>query len=303
MNELDFIKEKNIRNEYIERVEVLEKVKQLLLLPDINLATRQQVANFYEVDESTIRKIELRHQDEIDLDGFKVFKFNDFKERTKCPNLKITKNKGTFKVEFSDGTTCKYPYNGVALYTRRAILRIGMLLRDSKIAKEVRTQLLNIEDKATISQKVDSITDEQRLVLNIIYAKDDIERANATGALLSYKNKYINSLESKVETLTDGNLSWNSREAINRMVRLIAYQTFNNNFTRAWQKIYAEMLYKHNISIKLRKSNSNLKNPTIFDVLNDSEIELLVKSCLSLCEMYRINTGDLMIKKVEKECD
>ena len=184
------------------------------------------------------------------------------------------------------------------LFTTRAILRIGMLLRDSKIAKEVRTQLLNIEEKATVSQKIDSITDEQRLVLNIIYAKDDIERANATGALLSFKNKHINSLEDKVVALVEGNLTWQPRDAINRMARLIACQTFHNNFTKAWQKIYAEMLYKHNISIKLRKSNSDLKNPTIFDVLNDGEVELLVKSCLSLCEMYRINTNDLMIENV-----
>jgi len=296
MNELDLIEKKDLRDEYISRIEVLEKVKQLLLLPDINLATRQQVANFYEIGESTVRMIELRHRDEIDLDGFKVFKINDFKERTDCTSLKITNGQGTFEIQFSDNTKCKYPYNGVALYTPRAILRIGMLLRDSNVAKEVRTQLLNIEEKSTMSQRIESITEEQELVLKVIYAKDDIERANATSALLSYKNKCIDSLENKVEALAEGNLTWEPREAVNRMVRLIAYYKFNNRFAKAWDKVGAEMLYAHNIGITRRKMESGLKSPTIFDVITDDEMKLLVQSCVSLCEMYQIDINDLMIK-------
>lgn len=298
MNELDFIKEKNIRDEYVDRIEVLEKVKQLLLLPDIRLATRQQIVNFYEVDESTVRKIEVRHEDEIDSDGFKVFKINDFKERTNCPSLKITKNRGTFEVEFSDKTKHKYPYNGIALYTPRAILRIGMLLRDSKIAKEVRTQLLNIEEDTALTQKVQHINEEQELVLKIIYAKDDVERAIATGGLLEYKNRHINNLESKVDALTNGNLTWEPREAVNRMARLIAHNVFMGQFHKAWDKINSEMLYKHNISISMRKRKSSLASPTIFDVIADSEIKLLIQSCVSLCEMYKINIDELLVKKV-----
>jgi hypothetical protein len=184
------------------------------------------------------------------------------------------------------------------LFTRRAILRTGMLLRDSEIAKEVRTQLLNIEGKVTASQKIESITEEQKLVLDVIYAKDDIERANATGKLLYFKNKQIDSLENKVEALVDGNLSWNPREAVNRMVRLIAYYKFNNRFGKAWDKLCGEMLYAHNIGITRRKIESGLKNPTIFDVITDDEMKLLVQSCVSLCEKYQIDINDLMIKNV-----
>jgi hypothetical protein len=297
-NEFDFMSNKDIRNEYINRIEILEKVKQLLLLPDINLVTREQVANYYEVNESAIRKIEIKNRDEIDLDGFKVFKMNDFKERLTGANLNIKTGKGCFEVEFSNDQTYKIPYTGIALYTPRAILRIGMLLQESNVAKEVRTQLLNIEEKSTTSQRVESITEEQELILKIIYAKDDIERANATSALLSYKNKRIDTLENKVEALVEGNLSWNSREAVNRMVRLIAYYKFNNKFNKAWDKVCGEMLYAHNIGITRRKIESGLKHPTIFDVITDNEMKLLVQSCLSLCERYQIDTNDLMIKNV-----
>lgn len=297
MNEVELIEKKDLRDEYINRIEVLEKVKQLLLLPDINLATTQQVADFYETNIENIKWHVKANKDEIESDGYTVWKANDFSRELNYP-IKINRYRGRFEVEFSNDTKEKFAPSGVALFTRRSILRIGMLLRDSHIAKEVRTQLLNIEETATVSQKTNAITEEQKLVLNIIYAKDDIERANATGILLSYKNRYINSLENKVEVLADGNLTWEPREGINRMVRLIGYNVFRNNFTKAWEKVYSEMLYKHNISISHRKLNSSLKKPTAFDVLNEDEVRLLVRSCLSLCEMYNINTDDLMIKQV-----
>ncbi|MDD4624710.1 MAG: hypothetical protein PHX40_05015 [Bacilli bacterium] len=297
MNEMELIEKKDLRDEYINKIEVLEKVKQLLLLPDINLATTQQVADFYEVGIEAIKSIISRNREELNSDGFVVWKSKDFRS-CNMNLLKIDNCSGGFNIKFSNDETIKSSNKGLSLFTRRSILRTGMLLRDSNIAKEVRTQLLNIEEKATVSQKTDAITEEQKLVLNIIYAKDDIERANATGILLSYKNKQIDSLENKVEALVEGNLTWEPREGINRMVRLIGYNVFRNNFTRAWEKVYAEMLYKHNISISHRKLNSKLKKPTAFDVLNEEEIRLLVQSCLSLCEMYNINTNDLMIKQV-----
>lgn len=293
MNELELIKRKDLREELIDRIEVLDKVKSLLLLPDIMMATRQQVADFYEVDESAIRKIEVRHRDEIDLDGFKVWRIGDFKERTECPSVKS--NRGYFEVHYSNNTIGKYQHNGVALYTRRAILRIGMLLRDSEIAKEIRTQLLNIEEKTTQEQKISSITEEQQLMLDVMCAVSEGERLLAFSKFNDYKNRYINILEDKIDILVNGILTWNPREGCNRMVRQIAGKVFDSKFGKAWSKVYAEMLYKHNIGIARRIKESRVKDATIFDVLDDGEMTLLVKSCISLCEMYNINIDDLFI--------
>ena len=80
------------------------------------------------------------------------------------------------------------------------------------------------------------------------------------------------------------------------MVRKIAFKAFNNNFAKAWDKVSAEMLYKHNIGVTARKNNCAKKNATIFDVLDSGEIKLLVKSYLSLCEMYKIDVDDLFIE-------
>ena len=295
MNELALIEKKDLREEFIDRIEVLDKVKTLLLLPDIQLATRQQVADFYEVDQSTIRKLEVKNRDEIDSDGFVIFKLKDFKECEEVPTRKIISNRGYFEVHYSNGTLGRYQHNGVALYTRRAILRIGMLLRDSVIAKEIRTQLLNIEEKTTQEQKILSITEEQQLMLDVMCATNEGERLLAFSRFNDYKNRYINILEDKIDILVNGILTWNPREGCNRMVRQIAGKVFDSKYGKAWNKVYAEMLYKHNIGVARRIKESRIKNATIFDILNDCEMSLLVKSCISLCEMYNINIDNLFI--------
>jgi hypothetical protein len=295
INELELIEQKSLREQYIDRIDILDKVKKLLLLPDINLATTEQVANFYDVQVQAIKSLLFDHKDELMSDGYVIWLANDFKSFSQ-ELLKITVNRGSFDVQFSNEQKERFSPRGVGLFTRRAILRVGMLLRDSLVAKEVRTQLLNIEEKAPLEQKIQSITEEQLLMIDIMSAKNDIDQMVAISKLNNFKNKQINVLEDKVEMLVNGILTWDTREAINRMVRKIAYWVFDNKHIKAWDKIYAEMLYKHNININSRKTYSVIKNPTIFDVLNDDEIKLLVKTCLSLCELYKIDISDLMME-------
>lgn len=42
-----------------------------------------------------------------------------------------------------------------------------MLLRDSDVAKEVRNQLLNIEEKTSTETKIEDIEEEQKLMLSV----------------------------------------------------------------------------------------------------------------------------------------
>ena len=136
-------------------------------------------------------------------------------------------------------------------------------------------------------------------MLDIMSAPTEVDRMIAVSKFNQHKNKHINLLENKIELLVEGILTWNTREAINRMVRKIAARIFDNNYSKAWDKIYAEMLYKYNIGVTQRKNQSKLNKPTIFDVLDEEEIKSLVKSCLSLCEMYKIDITDLMMEKTD----
>ena len=61
MNENELLTNGNLREEFIEHYEVLDKVKGLLLIPGTEFATTQQVADFYEVGLKAITSYRRSH--------------------------------------------------------------------------------------------------------------------------------------------------------------------------------------------------------------------------------------------------
>ncbi|HFK1555987.1 TPA: hypothetical protein ACGXM0_005806 [Bacillus paranthracis] len=118
------------------RVDVLEKVKGLLLLPNLEMATTKQVAEFYEVKEDVIRQLVLHHGDEFISDGYNTVTGREARMllSEKSSLNKIISKRGCFLVETDNGFV-KMANRGNALFPRRAILRVGMLLRDSEEEK------------------------------------------------------------------------------------------------------------------------------------------------------------------------
>lgn len=147
------------RDSLVERVEVLEKVKDLLLLPNMEYATINQVADFYEVSRKTLTNQMRFHEGELISDGYKIVNGKDLAVTLKRV-AKIQNGRGHILINDTE----KIPYTNLGLYTKRAILRVGMLLRDSEVAKEVRTQLLNIEEHTATEVKAYEIDYEQEVL-------------------------------------------------------------------------------------------------------------------------------------------
>ncbi|HDR7326275.1 hypothetical protein JDS97_26545 [Bacillus cereus group sp. N18] len=153
---IEVIDNKVERDNLVNRVEVLEKVKNLLLLPELEMATTQQVAKFYEVDHNTLKWTIHNNRGELESDGMKHMKYGEIKELVKLPlTLNSMKELGIGKV-------------GSNIFPKRAILRVGMLLRDSEVAKEVRTQLLNIEENTTVEVKTYEIDYEVKFLGEVL---------------------------------------------------------------------------------------------------------------------------------------
>ncbi len=131
MNELALTESFSLRQEFCkdENLSVLEKVGELILLQGGEFGTIKQVADFYKVPIETIKTVVRRHNREIRKDGYKVIQAKGF--------------------EKFHNETLEIPNRGLAIFPRRAILRIGCLLRDSPIAQQVRSYLLNIEENLT----------------------------------------------------------------------------------------------------------------------------------------------------------
>lgn len=304
ITETKLIDNKQLREQYISRVDVLDKVKELLVLPQLECMTTQQVANYYEVPVETIRSQYKENHDEFDSDGCITKTPPDFKNLNgfKSTVKKMEQQNGKLLIMIDDNTTIVIPNRGIRVFPKRAILRMGMLLRDSPIAKEVRTQLLNITENVEKEQPellTKEIETEQGLYMNIgkAFATGDLmEFAKATKELTDYQNRHIIELENKnkelsaeKEILAADILKWSDRASANKLIRTLSGY-LRKSFGETYGIIYKELLYKYHINIKARGDKPWIQH------LKDSEWSYLYKIVAALCE-----TNSISITKLFKE--
>ncbi|GCF66939.1 hypothetical protein QJ529_03930 [Bacillus paranthracis] len=140
----EVISPKDKRDSLVDKVEVLSKVKEFSLPPELEMATLQQVADFYEVPKKMITNLLESHKDELVSDGYMYMKGN--KISSFFPKMK---RRGSYTVTSRNGEKYTYSSGESALFPKRAILRVGMLLGGaSEVAKKIRAQLLNTEESA-----------------------------------------------------------------------------------------------------------------------------------------------------------
>ncbi|MCJ0868766.1 restriction endonuclease [Streptomyces sp. AP-93] len=126
INESVLLESRTLRTSVLERTEALDKVKALSLLPDGLHVTTAMVATFYEVAETAIRQLVQRHRDELAGNGMAVLRGSELRD-FESDNLSLSKRRS------------------LTIYSRRTVLNVGMLLRDSEVARQVRTHLLDSE--------------------------------------------------------------------------------------------------------------------------------------------------------------
>jgi hypothetical protein len=107
--------------------EILNKVKSLMFAvwDGKPRCSRKDLAEFYEVSPSTIDSNRQRYSDEFELDGVEVFDGERLKEVRRIMRLTSSSPKET-------------------IYTAAGSLRMGFILRDSEVAKAVRTMSIRV---------------------------------------------------------------------------------------------------------------------------------------------------------------
>ena len=291
MNENELLTNGNLREELVEHYEVLEKVKELLLIPGTEFATTQQVADFYEVDNEAVQKVMQRNSDELLFDGMITLTGKETKEKLGSDNMSTQNFRGYFEL---NGVKMNNRAN--TLFPRRAILRVGMLLRDSKVAKEVRTQLLNIEEKTTKEVKVQDINEEQKLALELgmAMASGDVNAiAIATGNMMAFKNRHIDKLKTDNKALSEGILEWSNRSKLNAGVRKLA-TTIGKQYGTVWNELYHNLKYKYHIDLKARGDKQFIK------YIKEEEWIYVIKTFAALCEDYGYSSSDMIDCKVKR---
>lgn len=130
------LESRSLRGELSDRVEILDKVKALALSADGIHATTPEVAEYFEVDPTVVNNLLDRHRAELESNGLRVLQGSELRE---YQNLEM---------RFSSANANSYPQRRrrLAVYTRRTILNVAMLLRDSTVARRVRAHLLDAEN-------------------------------------------------------------------------------------------------------------------------------------------------------------
>lgn len=293
MNETQFIDDRSLRDSSVNHYEVLEKVKNLLLIPELDVMTTEQVADYYEVDYDAVKKVYQRNADELESDGMHIEKMENF---LKGQNVSFQKERNKSILTYDNGITFSVTNRGLKVFPRRAILRVGMLLRDSVVAKEVRTQLLNIEEKTSDEVKIQDITEEQSLMLAVgmAFASGDLNAfATASTNLVAFKNRHIEQLQADNEKLENDNmalagdiLEWSDRKKMSAGIRRL--KTFTNlTYADLWNELYRNLQYKYGISLKQRG-----KSPFIQHV-KESEWDKVIKVFSAMCEAYGQSPTDM----------
>ncbi|RAG84902.1 restriction endonuclease [Streptacidiphilus pinicola] len=128
------LESRTMRARVCERVEVLDKVKALQLLPDGMHVTTALVAEYFEVEFEAIKKIVQRHREELESNGMTVLRGEALVG---------------FERDILSLSNKSYPQalrSNLTLLNRRAVLNVAMLLRDSDVARRVRVYLLDVEE-------------------------------------------------------------------------------------------------------------------------------------------------------------
>lgn len=79
-NQNQLLENKQMREECISRVEVLEQVGGLLLLPNTEFATTEQVASYFGVGVEAIQSLIKDNREELLSNGGRVYKLKEIKE-------------------------------------------------------------------------------------------------------------------------------------------------------------------------------------------------------------------------------
>ncbi|WP_328328829.1 hypothetical protein [Streptomyces sp. NBC_00455] len=136
--EIALLESRALRADHLGRVDVLDKVKALQLLPDGLHVTTDGVAQYFGVHREAVHSIVRRHRDELASSGLFTLTGDELREHEVV--VLTTSSRGEAK---------SYPQGLVRLrlFPRRAVLNIAMLLRDSEVARRVRGYLLDTEEQ------------------------------------------------------------------------------------------------------------------------------------------------------------
>ena len=294
---------KELRASLVNRIDVLNKVKSLLLLPGLCMITINQVAAYFEVPVEAIQGCYRRHREELTSNGAVTLTPTMLREKLTGRDVQLA-GSATSQLVCIDGEEYfEIPNRGCKFFPPRAVLNIAMLLKDSTVAQEIRNQLLNIVEETHPLDRIVSIENEQTLLLKLgeAIASGDLQAVlTAQAEYNAFKNQHLADVQNQIEALAkekeslneanamlaERSLVWDKRRTLNALIREIAATAFDHKYAAAWDRFYRELKYQTGIHIGTRASRSG---KPVLDTVKDDEWPKLLRVAASLCYDYAVD--------------
>jgi hypothetical protein len=183
------LESRSLRDRLAARTDALDKVRALELLPDGLHVITSMVASYFEVTETVVNNLLERHREEMESNGLQVLRGAELREFV---NLNLRFTSGKFQQS--------YPQHirRLALYSRRTVLNVAMLLRDSAVARRVRAYLLDVEEISR--QPGRDVGSLNKRVTNVEAAIADVGTAlRDLGYLIHRMSARLENVERRVE--------------------------------------------------------------------------------------------------------
>lgn len=166
ITEEDIIYNKLLRNEKLNNTEVLDKVKQIFMIPSLDMMNTEMVAAYFNVGTEAIKSMikDKNKGGELIENGLKLYSRNEMFDMVEslgmsCENLpKLNSVKGGYYIG-----NIKFNNRPQYLFNRRVILNIAMLLQESEVAKAIRRCLLDVSESPIVKSVI---------INNIEYSKN-----------------------------------------------------------------------------------------------------------------------------------
>lgn len=244
MRKLDLVNSIEDRNEVMtieNETKVLEILKKLGNVVDY--MTEPMVAEFYGVNDRTVNHIGTRNQEELGKYGYRSYKKSEIE-----------------KIQL--GFLEKIPNRGLRLYPIKAVLVIGMLLTESKVAEDLRNEIVKElfnNNTPTIDPLLLSLND----IVNASRNGDDVQLAIAIGkrdklieekATIKVIDEQVIPLKIKMEDMVNTNISYETlRRELKANIDFMCKA--RGDFRTPWVEFY-RFLFDNGYNLESRRTHS-----------------------------------------------
>ena len=196
----DILEKEELRQEILNNnrsLNIMDEYKTITTVNNMEYETLDRVAKYFEVDYECMRVLIQRHKDELIKNGLLILNGSKTREILVENKMLFTNYRGYFIAD-----NRKFANKSNILVNKRCFLNMAMLLRDSRVAQDIRSKILDIVLNDNSNNEVITI--------------DNTELFNK----IEEQNKIINELTKIVKDLS------NKIDDLNKKSKFI---TTNNN--------------------------------------------------------------------------